>query len=114
MRMHGHGAHDDMSYVPREMLEEWAQRDPIDRYRERLVAEHGFGRDEVERIEREVERYVAECAEKALASPMPDPDQALEGVFADEWQPLGDGVARWSRWTATNGHSSGSVNGGSA
>ena len=32
MRMHGHGAHDDMSYVPEEMLAEWRDRDPIDRY----------------------------------------------------------------------------------
>ena len=23
MRMHGHGAHDDMRYVPAELLEEW-------------------------------------------------------------------------------------------
>ena len=36
MRMHGHGAHDDMSYVPKELLEEWARRDPIDRYAQRL------------------------------------------------------------------------------
>ena len=42
MRMHGHGAHDDMRYVPKEMFEEWERRDPIDRYAERLVAEHGF------------------------------------------------------------------------
>ena len=119
MRMHGHGAHDDMSYVPPEMLEEWAQRDPIDRYRQRLVAEHGFDRAEVERIEAEVQSYVAECAERALASPMPDPDDAVEGVFASAWEPLGDGVARWSRWTAGNGsvvggadgHGSGAVEG---
>ena len=36
MRMHGHGAHDDMSYVPPELFEEWSQRDPIDLYAERL------------------------------------------------------------------------------
>ena len=30
MRMHGHGAHDDMSYVPDELLAEWRERDPID------------------------------------------------------------------------------------
>src|SRR5438874_13188987 len=29
MRMHGHGAHDDMSYVPPELLEAWAHRDPV-------------------------------------------------------------------------------------
>src|SRR6266480_3912865 len=69
MRMHGHGAHDDMSYVPDELLAEWARRDPIDRYRERLVAERGFDAAEVESTQAEVDRYVAECAERALASP---------------------------------------------
>src|ERR1044072_5574163 len=38
MRMHGHGAHDDMSYVPEGMLEEWEKRDPIERYAGRLAA----------------------------------------------------------------------------
>ena len=42
LRMHGHGAHDDMSYVPAAMREEWAGRDPIELYSERLVAEHDF------------------------------------------------------------------------
>ena len=31
MRMHGHAAHDDMKYVPKEQVEEWRKRDPIDR-----------------------------------------------------------------------------------
>ena len=66
MRMHGHGAHDDMSYVPAALREEWAQRDPIERYGERLVAEHGFSADEVESIRAEVKAYVDECAQKAL------------------------------------------------
>src|SRR5437763_6217529 len=35
MRMHGHGAHDDMRYVPKDLFETWAQRDPIERYSER-------------------------------------------------------------------------------
>jgi TPP-dependent pyruvate/acetoin dehydrogenase alpha subunit len=91
MRMHGHGAHDDMSYVPAEMLEEWAQRDPIDRYRERLLADGGFDAAELDSIETEVRAYVDECAERALASPMPDPADALDGVFAAGWEPLGDG-----------------------
>ena len=57
-----------------------------------------------------------ECAEEALASPMPDPSIAFEGVFADAWEPLGDGEAPWSleleapttpQWqrpSAPNGH----------
>lgn len=105
MRMHGHGAHDDMSYVPAEMLEHWRQRDPIDLYSERLVSELGFERDEVAAILEEVHRYVEGCAERALASPMPEPELGLDGVFADSFEPLGDGEAPWSRWSL-NGNGS--------
>jgi TPP-dependent pyruvate/acetoin dehydrogenase alpha subunit len=103
MRMHGHGAHDDMSYVPKEMLEEWGRRDPIDRYAERLVADCGFAPDEVEEIRSEVQAYVDECAARALSLPMPEPALATEGVFADTWEPLGDGLAPWSHWGQGNG-----------
>jgi TPP-dependent pyruvate/acetoin dehydrogenase alpha subunit len=103
MRMHGHGAHDDMSYVPKEMFEEWSERDPIDRYAERLVAEHGFDTDAVSEIRSEVKAYVDECAKTALESPMPEPALATEGVFADGFQELGDGQAPWSHW-AEEGH----------
>ena len=44
MRMHGHGAHDDMCYVPKELLEEWEARDPIDRYAAGSSRAHGFSR----------------------------------------------------------------------
>jgi TPP-dependent pyruvate/acetoin dehydrogenase alpha subunit len=103
MRMHGHGAHDDMSYVPKEMLEEWARRDPIDRYAERLVADYGFDTGEVETIRAEVRAYVDECAQRALEGPMPDPAAATEGVYADAWEQLGDGEAPWSYWSQGNG-----------
>ncbi len=96
MRMHGHGAHDDMSYVPPEMFEEWARRDPIERYRSKLTSEHGFDAGEIEGIESEVRSYVDECAKQALNSPMPDPEVAETGVFAEAWEPLGDGKAPWS------------------
>ena len=118
MRMHGHGAHDDMSYVPDEMLEEWSRRDPIEVYVQRLAAEHGFEQREIDQIRESVAAYVDECAEVAVASPMPDPQLASDGVFAERWEPLGDGEAPWSRWSssastetpndngraATNGH----------
>jgi TPP-dependent pyruvate/acetoin dehydrogenase alpha subunit len=98
MRMHGHGAHDDMSYVPDELFKEWRQRDPIERYERRLAEEHGFDSTELREIRQDAEREVAEAAEKALASPMPEPELATEGVFAERWEPLGDGEAPWTRW----------------
>jgi pyruvate dehydrogenase E1 component alpha subunit len=111
MRMHGHGAHDDQSYVPDEMLEHWAQRDPIDLYAARLVADHGLEQAEVDEVRASVQSYVDECAELALESPMPEPDTATDAVFAERWEPLGDGEAPWSRWSSkkaeSNGHSAG-------
>jgi pyruvate dehydrogenase E1 component alpha subunit len=111
MRMHGHGAHDDMSYVPDELLEEWSRRDPIELYVRRLTEEHGFEQNEIDAIRESVAAYVDECAERAVASPMPDPEIARAGVFADSWEPLGDGEAPWSRWSSADQGAAGSGNG---
>ncbi len=94
MRMHGHAAHDDMRYVPTELLEAWAERDPIDLQAARVAA---LGVD-VDALRAEVEAEVEAAAEAALAMPMPDPATATDGVFADEAVPLGDGDAPWSGW----------------
>jgi TPP-dependent pyruvate/acetoin dehydrogenase alpha subunit len=94
MRMHGHGAHDDMGYVPREMFEEWEARDPIKRYEERL-GEDGI---DVESIRASVKEELDRETEWALAQPMPDPSAATAGVFAEAEPELGDGQAPWSRW----------------
>jgi TPP-dependent pyruvate/acetoin dehydrogenase alpha subunit len=96
MRMHGHAAHDDMRYVPRDLLEEWAARDPIERYEERLRAR---GVD-VEALHASVRAELERETAWALAQPEPDPATALEGVWATEDPVLGDGEAPWSRWAA--------------
>ena len=33
LRMEGHAVHDDAFYVPKELFEEWAKRDPLERFR---------------------------------------------------------------------------------
>ena len=95
MRMHGHGAHDDMRYVPKQMFEEWEGRDPIRRYEERL-SEVGI---EVEPIRVSVKEELESETEWALEQPMPDPATATEGVFSDGDPELGDGQGPWSRWS---------------
>jgi TPP-dependent pyruvate/acetoin dehydrogenase alpha subunit len=100
MRMHGHGAHDDMRYVPKEMFEEWEARDPIRRYEELLG---GQGLD-VEAIRASVKEELDRETEWALAQPMPDPKDALAGVFGDVEPELGDGAAPWSRWAREASH----------
>jgi len=93
MRMHGHAAHDDMRYVPPELLSAWRERDPIERQEKRLAA---LGVD-VESLRAEVAREVERAALQALELPMPDPAGARSGVFCEaEAEPLGDGQAPWS------------------
>jgi TPP-dependent pyruvate/acetoin dehydrogenase alpha subunit len=95
MRMHGHGAHDDMRYVPKEMFEEWEARDPIQRYERRLGGE---GVD-VGAIRASVMEELERETEWALAQPMPDPSTAFAWVFGEAEPKLGDGSAPWSRWS---------------
>jgi pyruvate dehydrogenase E1 component alpha subunit len=93
MRMHGHAAHDDMKYVPKEMVEEWRKRDPIER-QERRLRESGV---DVDQVESEVAAEVDAAVQEALASPMPDPATATDGVFCEgEADLLADGNAPWS------------------
>ena len=98
MRMHGHAAHDDMKYVPKEQVEEWRKRDPIDRQERRL---RDLGVD-VDELRTAVRAEIDAAAEDALAGPMPDPAEAVEGVFCR---------VRPSRWATARRHGAGSVAG---
>jgi TPP-dependent pyruvate/acetoin dehydrogenase alpha subunit len=100
MRMHGHGAHDDMRYVPKELFEVWAKKDPIDTY-EATLREQGV---DTEGIRASVKELMDKETEWALSQPMPEPGAALEGVFATEDPVLGDGEAPWSRWRKEAGN----------
>jgi TPP-dependent pyruvate/acetoin dehydrogenase alpha subunit len=95
MRMHGHGAHDDMKYVPKTLVDEWRKKDPIDRQSAR-VAQLGV---DVDALRDEVRAEVEEAARTALAGPMPDPATATDRLFhprdAGEIL-LEDGQAPWS------------------
>src|SRR3954468_23479048 len=96
MRMHGHAAHDDMKYVPTEKVQEWREKDPIDRQSRRLDA---LGVD-TQAIRDEVKATIEQAIEEALKSPMPDGATATDRIFADEPALLEDGNAPWSGWKA--------------
>src|SRR5436190_14321008 len=97
MRMHGHAAHDDMKYVPKELIEEWRARDPIERQEKRLRA---AGVD-VDELHSAVAAEIDAATEEALSAPMPDPSTAEDGVFCEgEAEPLGDGQAPWSGYAS--------------
>jgi pyruvate dehydrogenase E1 component alpha subunit len=83
MRMEGHGVHDDAAYVPRELMEEWARRDPIELYRVWLRANARFDADEEAAMSEQVKRVLGDALRRAEESPLPSSDELLDGVFAD-------------------------------
>src|SRR5690349_2972340 len=108
MRMHGHAAHDDMKYVPKELVEEWRKRDPIERQEARL-REAGV---DVDALRAEVTEEINAAAQEALQAPMPDPAKVTEGIFCEgEAEPLGDGQAPWSGFSSAGGVDSASFGG---
>ncbi len=83
MRMRGHGEHDDFSYVPRELLEQYAKREPIRQARERLMSEGVITAPEFESLEKACGEEVDQAYHQALSEPPPDPQTLTEGVYAD-------------------------------
>jgi TPP-dependent pyruvate/acetoin dehydrogenase alpha subunit len=84
MRMQGHAQHDDMRYVPRALLEEWAAKDPVVRFRHHLRESATATDRELDDIDAMTKSYTAEEARLAEESPMPDPSTVTRGVYAGD------------------------------
>jgi len=82
LRMEGHAVHDDAFYVPKEMFEEWAKRDPIERFRSWLRENAALTDDEEDEVAASVKKLLADAINRAEESPLPDPSSLTEGVFA--------------------------------
>jgi len=82
MRMLGHAIHDGFEYVPRSLLAEWEQRDPVRLYREKLLAAGVADAAELDEIMQRCEVEVADAIEFAENSPLPDPATVEFGVYA--------------------------------
>jgi TPP-dependent pyruvate/acetoin dehydrogenase alpha subunit len=83
LRMEGHAVHDDAAYVPRDMLAEWAERDPVERFERWLRSEADWSDDEQAELERELQVVIDDAVARADASPWPDAADLLDGVYAD-------------------------------
>jgi TPP-dependent pyruvate/acetoin dehydrogenase alpha subunit len=82
LRMEGHAVHDDAFYVPREMFEEWAKRDPLERFRAWLRENADMTDEEEEEIAGHIKKTLSDAIRRADESPLPDPDTLTEGVYA--------------------------------
>ncbi len=82
MRMRGHAIHDGYEYVPAELIAEWEARDPVARFTARLVDEGVVTESDVEAITSDAREVVDDAVQFAEASPFPDPETLLDGVYA--------------------------------
>jgi TPP-dependent pyruvate/acetoin dehydrogenase alpha subunit len=82
LRMEGHAVHDDASYVPRELVAEFAARDPLQRFRAWLEINEEADEQELAAVEADVHAWIDAGVAEAEASPLPDPSTITQGVYA--------------------------------
>ncbi len=83
MRMRGHAQHDAAEYVPKEMLEAWKKRDPLDRY-EKFLNENKLWDAKIKKeIDARIAREIQADVEFAENSPFPPPELAGQGVYCE-------------------------------
>jgi len=81
-RHKGHSRVDPAKYRPKEEVEEWLAKDPIKRFKEKLLQTNTLTESEIQQIEKEVSDEIEEAVKFAMESPYPAPEEALEDVYA--------------------------------
>jgi TPP-dependent pyruvate/acetoin dehydrogenase alpha subunit len=94
MRMRGHAQHDAAEYVPKQMLEEWQKRDPLDRYEKFLNENKLWDAKAKKEIDARIAREIQADVEFAESSPFPPPELAGEGVYCEGCHKI---EANWKR-----------------
>ena len=79
----GHSTSDPGKYRTKKEVDEWKQKDPIDRFKKYLLENKIATAQEIEAIEKASEDAVEESVKFALSSPEPTLESAFEDIFAD-------------------------------
>jgi TPP-dependent pyruvate/acetoin dehydrogenase alpha subunit len=81
-KLHGHGVYDKGDYRPKEEIEAWLKRDPINGLEAKLLKADLATQSDFEKIEREVAAEVEESVAFARASPVLPFDGLAKYVYA--------------------------------
>jgi len=74
---------DDRRYRTRAELEEWIKKDPIDRFKKRLLDDGELSEEEDRALRMAVKQEVASAVQAAESAPDPAPESALRHVFME-------------------------------
>jgi len=80
-RMRGHAEHDNQSYVPKELIQEWKEKDPIERFDRTLLEAGVITPDEIAAVDARIRSELDHAVEEAEGSPMPTGEEAARGVY---------------------------------
>jgi pyruvate dehydrogenase E1 component alpha subunit len=86
-RMRGHAAHDNQSYVAKEVLDQWRKRDPIAHLEKALKENKVATGGDIEQVEKRVTALLDEDLAWAEAQPSPLPEDAMGGVYDGDVKP---------------------------
>lgn len=82
-RLRGHAAHDNQSYVPKELLEQWRKRDPIEQFEKELL-QNGATQSDIDEVTAKVNALLEEDLAWTESQPPPAPEQAAGDVYAGD------------------------------
>jgi TPP-dependent pyruvate/acetoin dehydrogenase alpha subunit len=81
-KMKGHGIYDKAEYRPKEEVEEWRRRDPIETFEAKLLKMKLAAQTDIDRIEKEVAILVEESVAFAKSSPVLPFEELGDFVYA--------------------------------
>ena len=81
-RFRGHFEGDAGSYRPKEEIEEWLKRDPLKTFKEKLLEMKVLTEKQADKIDQETLAEMDQAVKFAQESPFPEPEEALENVYA--------------------------------
>lgn len=84
-RMRGHEEASGTKYVPKELMDTWAQKDPIQNFEDFLLAEKLITKTKIDQLKKQIKKEIERGLEEASALPLPSPD--LETELADVFAP---------------------------
>jgi TPP-dependent pyruvate/acetoin dehydrogenase alpha subunit len=83
-RMRGHAAHDNQHYVPKELLDQWRKRDPIDQFERALKSSKVANKGEIDEVKRKAGSIIGNALVWAESQPAPSPESAAGGVYSEK------------------------------
>ncbi len=83
-RMTGHSAHDNASYVPSELFEDWEKRDPIQQFESSLTDQGLMDESRIQKLTQRVIGEIDEAVALAEKDPHPNPEDCLTNVYSED------------------------------